>query len=212
MPRVDWNATGTRRFQTGIDRGMIYIPPYPGVAWNGLVSVSEAPSGGSANEFFIDGQKYMNVASLEEFAATIEAFSTPDSFAPCAGYAQLSPGLFVTNQIRQQFGFSYRTLLGDDVLGTSLGYKIHLVYNALAKTSDFVRETTTDSPNVKSRAWDISTVPVSADSYKPTSHFVVDSTRFDPSIITSLENILYGAVSTDPRLPDISELVTLVGA
>jgi hypothetical protein len=211
MPTIVWDDATARIFQAGIDRGMLYVPPFPGVAWNGLVSIAEAPSGGQASEFFIDGQKYMNISSVENYESTIESFASPDEFAPCAGYYQMSPGLFATHQPRGKFGFSYRTLIGDGVVGASLGYKIHLVYNALAKTADFTRQTITDKPNVTSRTWDISTVPVAIPSFNPTSHFVVDSTVTDPLVLSAIENILYGTSTDDPRLLTAEELVALVG-
>jgi hypothetical protein len=211
MPTIEWGDARSRVYQIGIDRGVLYVPSYPGVPWNGLVSVAEAPAGGTANEFFIDGQKYMGSATLEEYAATIESFSSPAGFAPCAGYFQMSPGLFATHQPRESFGFSYRTMIGDDVLGTNRGYKVHIVYNASAKTADFAKETINSGPNVKSRTWDITTVPVSVPSFRPTSHFVVDSTKIDPAILSVIEGILYGTVTDDPRLLTAQELSAMVG-
>ncbi len=212
MPRVQWDTAGARVFETGVDRGMLYVPPYPGVAWNGLSRVTESPTGGVAAEYFIDAQKYLGVASLEEYAATIEAYSSPQEFAPCAGFIRLSPGLFAGDQPRKLFGFSYRTLVGDDVQGTSAGYKIHLIYNVLAKTGDFTHESVGDTANVRPYSWTITAVPEAVALFKPLSHFVADSRKILAEALADLEDILYGTDITDPRFPTVQELITLVGA
>jgi hypothetical protein len=202
--------SGSRVFETGVDRGMLYVKPFAGVAWNGLVSISETPSDRGINEYYIDGVKYLAVAGLEEYAATIEAFSSPPEFAPCTGFLKLSSGLFADGQPGKQFGFAYRTLIGDDLQGTSLGYKVHLVYNVLARTEDFSNDSIGDSSNVTPRSWSVTAVPETATAFKPTSHFVVDSRRIDSGVLSAIEDVLYGTVSTDPRLPSIEELVTMV--
>ncbi len=212
MPRAQWDTEGTKVFETGIDRGMLYVPPYPGVAWNGLSKVSETPTGGTASEYFVDGQKYLGVPSLEEYSAIIEAYSSPAEFAPCAGLIRLSPGLFAGDQPRRPFGFSYRTLVGDDTQGISLGYKIHLVYNAIAKNADFTYETIGETPNVRPYSWTITAVPEVASLFKPAAHFVVDSRKVTAGVLADVEDILYGTEVSDPRFPTLQELMTLVGA
>jgi len=158
VTRATWDDDGTKYFETGIDRGMLYIPFIPGMVWNGLVKVTETPTGTAPREFYIDGQKYLNLPSLEEYAATIEAFSAPKEFAAATGMAELSPGMYVTDQTRQAFGFSYRTLIGSD--GSDLGadYKIHIVYNAMAKTSDFTAKTTSGSADSPTQSWSLTTI------------------------------------------------------
>src|SRR5215475_2966982 len=133
MAQLVWDDDGNKYFETGIDRGVLYLPYMPGMVWNGLVRVTESPSGGTPREFYQDGAKYLNLTSIEEYSATIEAISAPKEFSAATGRFELSPGLFVSGQNRQSFGFSYRTLIGNDLLGTDAGYKIHVVYNALAK-------------------------------------------------------------------------------
>jgi hypothetical protein len=211
VPRILWDEQGARGFHTGIDRGVLYVSSLPGVAWNGLVRVSEDPTGGDAAEYYLDAEKYQNVPALEEYAATIEAFSSPAEFAPCAGWTRLSPGLFTTNQPAKPFGFSYRTLIGDDIHGTDGGYQIHVVYNALASVSDFTHQTIEDNAGVNPYSWKISTVPVSVAGFKPASHFVIDSLRTDSLVLAALEDSLYGTVSTDPALPTAQALMTMLG-
>jgi hypothetical protein len=208
MTRVTWDSLGERLFHTGVDRGMLYIGD-DAVAWNGLASVTEAPSGGDVQSYFVDGQKVLGIPTVEDFAATIEAYSAPVEFAPCAGRAYLSQGLYAADQPKKTFAFSYRTLIGNDVVGSSLAYKIHIVYNALAQISDFAHTTKSDSPSVQTRSWDITSVPVSSTGFKPVSHFVVDTRINTAGPINDLEDILYGTDDDEPRLPTMDELSDL---
>jgi hypothetical protein len=212
MSRVEWDIAGARIFEVGVDRGMLYVTPFPGIAWNGLIRVTESPTGGAVSEYFVDGLKSLNVPALEEYSATIEAFSSPKEFAPCAGLLRLSSGLFASNQPRKQFGFSYRTLIGSDTLDINAGYKIHVVYNARTKTSDVAHHTFSDRPEISPYSWEITTVPETVPGYRPAAHFVIDSRRMDPGVLGQLEDILYGSSSTNPRLPEIEELVLLTTA
>ena len=211
MTRATWDDDGTKYFETGIDRGMLYIPFIPGMVWNGLVKVTETPTGTAPREFYIDGQKYLNLPSLEEYAATIEAFSAPKEFAAATGMAELSPGMYVTDQTRQAFGFSYRTLIGSD--GSDLGadYKIHIVYNAMAKTSDFTAKTTSGSADSPTQTWSLTTIaPQDSTPFRPTSHFIIDTRKIDQDIVAHIEDVLYGTDTTDPRLPTVSELLAIL--
>ena len=210
MPRVEWGTAGTRVFETGIDRGMLYVGSDPGVAWNGLVKLSEAPVGGSAKEVYRDGDKIINLVSLEEYSATIEAYSCPREFGPCIGFLNLAPGLSACDQPRKKFGFSYRTLLGDDVQGVYGAYQIHLVYNAVARSPEFQNETRSEQPNVRPRTWSITTEPLYGVWPKPTSHFILESNEYDPADIQALEDTLYGTDTTDPGMPTATELALLV--
>lgn len=210
MPRAEWDAVGARTFQTGIDRGMLYVGSDPGVVWNGLTKISEAPVGGTSKEVYLDGDKIINLVSLEEYSATIEAFSFPKAFDPCVGILNLAPGLFACDQIRKKFGFSYRTLIGDDVRGLYGAYQIHIVYNVTAKSPEFVNETIAEKPNVKPRTWSITTEPLYGVWPKPTSHFIISTAEYDPADIASLEDILYGTATTDPRMPTAEELGLLI--
>ncbi len=211
MTRATWDDDGTKYFETGIDRGMLYMPFIPGMVWNGLVKITETPSGTAPREFYLDGEKYLNLPSLEEYAATIEAFSAPKEFAAATGRTELSPGMLVTDQTRQAFGFSYRTLVGSD--GTDLGddYKIHIVYNAMAKTSDFTAKTTGGTVDSPTQSWSITTIaPQDSTPFRPTSHFIIDTRQTDQDIIIHIENVLYGTDVTDPRLPSVSELLAIL--
>jgi len=212
VPKVQWDEMGSRRFETGVDRGMLYVPSRAGVVWNGLVGVSEVPIGGTAREFYIDGEKYMNLASLEEYSATIEAYSSPPEFALCAGLLRLSPGLYACDQHRDAFSFSYRTSIGYNLQSYSVGYKVHLVYNVTATVADFTHETMTDRHPLKTRSWTIFTTPEEIPSVKSASHFVVNSLKVDPADLASVEDILYGTSTTDPRFPTVEELMPLVDA
>jgi hypothetical protein len=212
MTRVVWDDLGDKYFEAGIDRGMLYLDFLPGMVWNGLVRITESPSGGQAREFYIDGQKYLNLASLEEYTATIEALSAPPQFAAATGKTELSPGLFVSGQNRQQFAFSYRTLVGNDVDGTDAGYKIHIVYNAQAKTADYVYQTSSDKVDPSTRSWAVTAVPEAFLGIKPTAHYIIDTRTVDPDTVEHLENVLYGTDTTDPRLPSVRELMAILSA
>ena len=214
MTRATWDTIGTRLFHSGVDRGMLYtgsdIPL--AVPWVGLVSMTESPEGGTTKEIFLDGRKILDIPAGEDFAGTIEAFAAPIEFAPCAGRSHLSTGLFAADQPRQIFGFSYRTIVGNDSSGTSYAYKIHVVYNATAQTSNFTHSTTTDTPNPATHSWTITTVPETIGQGRPTAHVVFD-TRFNSSdAISGLEDILYGNDTDDPRLPTTIDLAHLLAS
>lgn len=209
MARLVWGAFGARHYENGVDRGVLYVGSNPGVPWNGLRAVSESPSGGEARPYYIDGIKYLNLSTAEEYAATIEAFSSPAEFAPCDGTLALQNGLFVTQQPRKQFGFSYRTLLGNDSEGSEFGYKLHLVYNALASTASRMHSTLSDASNPTILSWPITTTPPFAVGYRPTAHLIIDS-RYTPGALMGLiEDTLYGTDAHQARLPSISEIKAL---
>lgn len=209
MARLVWDAVGERFFEVGVDRGVLYIEGQPGVAWNGLTTVTESPSGGEAQSYYIDGMKYLNVAEAEDFEGTLEAFTYPDVFAECEGLASPYGGLFVTNQVRRPFGLSYRTLIGNDTEGIANGYKIHLLYNVLAEPSNRSNETIDNSPHPQTFSWKITSLPPPITGFRRTSHFIVDSRTADPLALTALENILYGTMSLTPRLPLPNEILTI---
>lgn len=209
MPRVTWDVSGERLYQAGLDRGMLYTED-SSVPWIGLISVTESPSGGSLQSYHVDGRKILDIPAKENFGATIEAFAVPVEFASCAGRMMLSPALYVTDQPREIFGFSYRTLIGNDIQGDTLGYKVHLVYNASAKIGDFSLQTMTDSPQPVTRSVDINTFPIVVPGYRPSAHFVFNTLINSSDTITDLETIIYGDSSNDPRMPTPSELAGLL--
>jgi hypothetical protein len=206
MTRVAWDAVGQRFYETGIDRGVLYIPNGSGVyntgfAWNGLVSVTEAPSGAEANPQYADNIKYLNLVSAEDFGATIEAFTYPDEFAQCDGSATPTPGIAIGQQPRKTFGLSYRTRLGNDLANTEYGYKLHLVYGALAAPSEKAYSTINDSPEPITFSWEVTTTPVNVTGWKPTASLTIDSSKVDATALATLEDFLYGTVGSDPSLP-----------
>jgi hypothetical protein len=206
MAELKWDQTGERLFETGVDHGVLYIPDATGdyvngVAWNGLVSVTEAPSGAEASPQYADNIKYLNLVSAEEFGGTIEAFYSPPEFDQCDGSVSPIPGISVGQQSRKTFGLSYRNLVGNDLLGTDFGEKIHLVYGALAAPSEKSRATVNDSPEAVTFSWEFTTTPVEVPGLKPSAHIVADSTQVDPDGFAALKLALYGTAGADARLP-----------
>jgi len=206
MTRVVWDQTGARRYETGVDHGVLYIPNGSGVyntgfAWNGLTTVTESPTGAEANPQYADNIKYANLVSAEDFGATIEAFTYPPEFEQCEGFVTPQPGLTVSQQARKMFGLSYRTLIGNDVDGIDHGYKLHLVYGCLAAPSEKGRATINESPELVQFSWEVTTSPVAVTDLKPTAKLTLDSTLVDADALADLEDFLYGTVGTDPSLP-----------
>lgn len=208
MPKLAWGAAGSRFYEAGIDRGVLYVGDLAGVAWNGLTGVDETSSGGDSKPFYIDGIKYLNVPAAEEFEATITAFTYPDEFAHCDGTFQPRPGMFITQQRRQSFGLSYRTKVGNDVTD-DLGYKIHLVYNALASPTSRSNKTLGESNDPTDFSWSITTRPPAITAYKPMAHVVIDSRSTDPSILSLVEDVLYGTDTDPARIPAFAELIDI---
>lgn len=216
MTTLVWDQIGERFYETGVDHGVLYIPDSQGVytsgvAWNGLTSVSETPSGGEANAQYADNIKYLNLYSAEEFGATLEAFTYPDEFAQFDGLAVPSPGVVIGQQSRKSFGLSYRTKIGSDLDGDDHGYKLHLLYGCTASPSEKAYNTINDSPEAIAFSWEISTIPVMVTGHKPTSLITIDSTKVAAGDLTDLEEMLYGTVGTDPRLPTPDEVIALFG-
>ena len=220
MPRIVWDKTGERYYETGVKMGVLY-PIQPdgayskGVAWNGLTAVTESPSGAEATPLYADDIKYLNLISNEEFGCTVEAYTYPDEFAECDGSAAIADGVMIGQQKRKTFGLSYRTAFGNDIDGTDHGYKLHLIYGCLAAPSEKAYATINDNPEAITFSWEVTTTPVSAKGFKPTSQITIDSTKVEPTKLTSLENILYGidAEGDNPeavaRLPLPDEIATL---
>jgi len=216
MTELTWDLVGERRYETGVDRGVLYIPDnsgdyVEGFAWNGLTTVTESPSGAESNPQYADNVKYLNLVSAEEFGATIEAFTYPDEFGQCDGTATPEPGIYLGQQGRRVFGLAYRTRVGNDIDGSDHGYKIHLVYGALAAPSEKAFSTINDSPEAITFSWEVATTPVNVDGYKPTALLTIDSTMVDDDALADLEEILYGTVGDDARLPLPDEVIALVG-
>lgn len=215
---ITWDGTGTRKYESGVSKGVLYpINPSTGaygtgVAWNGLISVSNNPDGAEANELWADNIKYAILRSAETLSLTIEAYTYPAEFEACDGMVSPSgaTGLTLGQQARQAFGFCYRTEVGTDANGEA-GYKLHLVYGCTATPSDKDYETINDNPDAITFSWDIDTVPVNVTGYKPVSEIVVDSIAAGTEKMTALENKLYGSGNTAPALPSPDEVITTLG-
>lgn len=212
--KIEWNKTGERFYETGVKNGVLYIPDNgvynKGVAWNGLISVSEKPSGAEPTPLYADDIKYLTLTSAEEFGATIEAYTYPDEFALCDGSAELVKGVAVGQQTRKPFGLCYKTVVGNDVNGNDLGFKLHLVYGALASPSEKAYNTINESPEAITFSWEITTTPVQVSGFKPTACLTIDSRKVDTEKLAALEKILYGDTATAPRLPLPDEIKTLM--
>lgn len=211
MARLIWGANGERFYETGVDRTVLYVGDAAGVVWNGITAISEEPNGGEPTPYYIDGVKYLNLSSAEEYEATLEAFSYPQEFGPCDGTLQIAAGLFVTQQPRRSFSLAYRTLVGNDAKSAVDDYKLHLVYNALAAPSTRSNVTVGETPEPLGLSWGITVKPPVLSGYKPTAHLVVDSRLTDPMVLASLEDILYGLQFVDARMPTQTEVRNLFG-
>lgn len=216
MAKLVWDETGKRLYETGVSQGVLYPQSggtYPnGVAWNGLTAVTESPSGAEATPLYADNIKYLNLFSAEEFGATIEAYTYPDEFMACDGSAQIAKGAYIGQQNRKQFGMCYKTLLGNDVNANDHGYKLHIIYGAMASPSEKAYATVNDSPEAITFSWEVTTTPVNVTGYEPTASIVIDSTKCNAEKLADLEEILYGSAEEEPRLPLPNEIVTVLGA
>lgn len=216
MAKIAWDQTGERLWETGLDRGVLYVrdakAEYPaGVPWNGLISVTEGVSGGEANPFYADNIKYANVMSNEEFNPSIEAYMSPVEFDECDGSKEIAPGVTIGQQARKTFGMCYRTKIGNDVDDADHGYKLHLIYGAMAAPSEKSRQTINESPELMTMSWECTTTPVEVAGAKPTAHLTINSTTVAPEKLAALEAILYGSESEEARLPLPNEVVELIG-
>jgi hypothetical protein len=214
MSKLVWDAVGERYYETGVKKGVLYVMDKGaygnGVAWNGLTAVTEAPSGAEATPLYADDIKYLNLMSAEEFGGTIEAYTYPDEFKACNGEAELVAGISIGQQARKAFGFCYRTVLGNDVDENEHGYKLHLVYGAKAAVSEKAYATINESPEPITFSWEFTTTPVEVEGFKPTSHLVVDSRKFDAEKLALLEAALYGTEDKEAYLPLPDAVATML--
>ena len=221
MSRITWDQTGKRFYETGVRQGVLYPRTADGlynlgIAWNGLTGITESPSGAEPTPLYADDIKYLTLMSAEEFGATIEAFTYPDEFMVCDGSGELADGVYVGQQSRQAFGLSYRTVVGNDIEMNEFGYKLHLIYGAVASPSEKVYGTVNDSPEAITFSWEVATTPVNVAGFKPTASITIDSTKVDPDKLKAFEDILYGKDDSDgtgtgitARLPLPDEVATL---
>jgi hypothetical protein len=206
-----WNAVGSRTYEAGLDRGVLYLDGQPGIAWSGLTGVTESPSGGDNKTFYLDGVKYLNYSSVEEFQATLTAFTHPIEFAACDGSARARAGLFLGQQRRKTFGLTYRTKIGNDLAAGDFGYKIHLVYNALTGgPADRAYSSLGKSDDATDFSWTITTKPMTIPGYQPTSYMVLDSRFVDPIALGKIEDLLYGNDTQSAQLPSWTDLIAIL--
>lgn len=209
-----WDKTGERFYETGVKNGVLYIPTSgeytKGVAWNGLISITESPSGAEATPLYADDIKYLNLYSAEDFGATVECYTYPPEFAACIGEAELTKGVSVGQQDRKPFGMSYKTVVGNDVDGNNKGYKIHLIYGAMAAPAEKQYSSINDSPEAMTLSYELTTTPVSVNGMKPTAYVVIDSRTVDAVKLAEFEKIIYGSDSSAARLPLPDEVKTLL--
>ena len=217
MPKLIWDDAGNKTYETGVQQGVLFVQDntgaYPaGVAWNGLISVTESPSGAEPSKLYADNGAYLTLMSAEEFGATIEAYTYPDEFAACDGSAALAVGVLIGQQTRKSFGLAYKTLVGNDTEGDAYGYKLHLIYGALAAPSEKAYQTINDSPEAITFSWELSTTPVNVTGKKPTACITIDSTKVDAAKLTAFEKIIFGDTATAANLPLPVDVATAFAA
>jgi hypothetical protein len=217
MAKLVFNKTGERFYETGVSNGVLYVQDasgaYPtGVAWNGLIGVSESPSGAEATPLYADNIKYLQLMSAEEFGATVEAYTYPDEFEACDGSVEIGTGVTIGQQDRKSFGLSYKTILGNDTQGNNLGYKLHLIYGAIAAPTEKAYQTVNDSPEAITFSWELTTTPVEVPGHKPTASLVIDSTKVVPAKLTLIEDLLYGTDAASAKLPTPAEIIAILEA
>lgn len=213
---LSWDGVGQKLYESGVDQGVLYIPNGSGVydtgfAWNGLVSVTESPSGAEPNPQYADNIKYLTLLSAEELGGTIEAFTYPDAFGACDGSVEPQTGVAIGQQTRSTFGLSYRTKIGNDVDGADHGYKLHLLYGALVSPSEKNYQTINESPEAITFSWEFTTTPAPVTGYKPTALITIDSTKVQLADLQALEALLYGdsVGPTQPALPTPDEVLAI---
>lgn len=211
MARLTWHTLGSKQYEAGVDRGVLYVGDNPGVPWTGLTSVDESPDGGGIKSYYLDGQKYLQVASAEEYAATISALTYPPEFEQCDGSLSPRAGLMFMQQRRKPFGFSYRTMIGNEQ-GSDHAYKVHVVYNAIAQPTSRNYASIGDSAEPTEFSWSITTKPPAIPGYTRTSHIVIDSRTTDSRVLADVEEVLYGSDQFMPRLPSPTELIEMYDA
>lgn len=216
MAKIVWDETGKRYYETGVNKAVLYVQgeggTYPkGVAWNGLINVTEKPTGAEASAIYADNIKYLNLISNEDFEASLECYTYPDEFAACDGSVTIADGVTIGQQKRKSFGLCYRTILGNDVSGEDYGYKLHIIYGATAAPSEKAYATVNDSPEAITFSYSLKTTPISIDGYKPTASITIDSTKVPKEKMEQLEKLLYGDTDTEAKLPLPNEIVSLIG-
>lgn len=216
MAKLEWDKSGERLWETGVEQAALFLVDEAGKysngeAWNGLIGITESPSGAEPTALWANDKKYGELLSTEEFGGSIEAYMYPDGFKACNGEAQLVKGVSITQQARKTFGLAYKTLVGNDVVGYKYGYKLHLVYGAKAAVSEKSNQTINDSPEAMTMSWEFSTTPVAVEGFEPTSHLIINSKDVDPEKLAALEAMIYGGADSEPELPLPDKVAELLG-
>lgn len=212
MPRLEWGAPSDRRYEYGADRAVLYVEGQDGVAWNGIIGVDETWSGSDSKTYYRDGVPYLVTQTPDQFGGKIKALSSPVEFDQCDGMIQIAKGLFATQQKRKSFDFTYRTLIGNAEGGEVVGRRIHLVYNALARSSNKVNSTVNEKVEASIFEWEFNTKPIVLVNALPSAHFIIDSTEVYPEMIEALETILYGDETQFARMPRPDEVIAIIGS
>lgn len=217
MAKLEWDKVGERLYETGTSKGVLAVIGATGVAeeavaWSGLISVKQSPDGAEPSDLYADDMKYLTLMSSENFKGSIDAYTYPDEFNACDGVVEVVPGAYVGQQSRAPFNFSYKTLIGNDTVGTDLGYKIHLVWNARVKPSERAYESVNNDPNAITFSWEFTTTPIQVEGLKPVAYLCIDSTTLPKDKLDALEALLYGAAETPAKFPTPQEVIALIKA
>jgi hypothetical protein len=215
MAILTWDDVGERFFQTGVDRGVLYLQDGTVAVWNGITTVEEATNG-ERKSFYLDGVKFLETLTPSEFAGSLKAFTYPEEFDSVNGIATVVEGFEAFEQPAKSFNLSYRTKIGNDIDGLEHGYKIHILYNVIAEPDTYAYATIDDSAAKPIEfSWNLSGIPPKIDRFRPTVHVAIDSTKTPPDILSMLEDMMYGTATTGPSLPsfqDIEEFFGYLGA
>lgn len=215
MSKLLWDQDGQRLYETGVEQAAIYPMAGgtygTGEAWNGLISVTETPSGAEPTALYANDRKYGELTSAEELGGTIEAYTYPAGFAACNGEKQIVAGMIVAQQTRTPFGLVYKSLIGNDTEGIKHGYRLNIIYGAKVSPSEQANTSINDSPEAKTMSWEFTTTPVAVPGFDASSKLAFDSTAADAEKLKALEAILYGSDDAEPRLPMPEEIITLMG-
>lgn len=215
MSKMKWDQVGEKLYETGVEQCALFRQTSSGaygtgVAWSGITGISDSPSGAEPSPIYADNRKYLELMSAEEYGATITAYMSPEEFDECDGTKEIADGVMIAQQDRIPFGLVYKTIIGNDTKKNKYGYKLHIIYGALAKTSSKDYKTVNNDPDVMELSWEVSTTPVDVEGMNPTSKLVIDSTKADPVKLAELEKIIYGSADSEPRLPLPDEIAVLM--
>lgn len=215
MAKLEWDKTGEHFYETGTNKGVLYVQDdkgaYPaGVAWSGLTGVTLSPEGAEASDLYADNIKYLSLISAETVSGTIEAYSSPEEFDVCDGTVELTKGVKIGQQTRKAFGFCWRTILGNDIKKDDYAYIIHIVYNATASPSEKAYTSVNDSPEALTLSWSFDTTPISVTGAKSTATVEIKSTDLSEAQLKAIEDALYGTDDAEAYLPTPDQIKELV--